>query len=64
MGREGAGSGEDREVGTLFSIEMFLPLRSPECEMCYIPCYETDNNNINNNNNIVTLPPRTPYPTK
>lgn len=65
MGREGAGSGEDREVGSLFfPTEMFLQLRSQEREMSYIPCYETDNNNNHNNKNIDTLAPRTPYSTK
>lgn len=57
---------DDGRFINLFPIEMFLPLRSPEREMCYIPFCETTaaNNNINNNNtgNIVTRFLRTPLP--
>lgn len=56
---------DDGRFINLFPIEMFLPLRSPEREMCYIPFCETTaaNNNINNNTgNIVTRFLRTPPP--
>lgn len=66
--RVGAGSGETErwQFIILFLIEIFIPLRSPEREMCYISYYETNNdNNINNNNmeNIVTVSPQTHPPT-